>query len=177
MDRDYVVLQQDLDAMTEWKSKSGHGIPSSEMQCPECIKIQTPFRPPSHKLIGHIIITEDATKYLGVNLKATVSWKTHIESISKKPNSMPRILRRSRRSCGEDRKQQKKLQLVRLNFEYCLDPAQEVLDSEIRDKSKNSCLVHNKPKQEHKQPAINSQASPVGISRFQAFQNSTDTDR
>ena len=96
----------------------GHGIPSSEMQCPECIKIQTPFRPPSHKLIGHIIITEDATKYLGVNLKATVSWRTHIESISKKPNSMPRILRRSRRSCGEDKKQ-KKLQLVCLNFEYC----------------------------------------------------------
>ena len=59
----------------------------------------------------------------------------------------------------------------------CLDPAQEVSDSEIRDKSKNSCLVHNKPKQEHQQPAINSRASPVGIFRFQALQNSTDTDR
>ena len=76
----------------------GWWISSSEMQCPECIKIQTP----SHKLIGHIMNTEDATKYLGVNLKATVSWKTHIEIISNKPNSMPRILRRSRRSCGED---------------------------------------------------------------------------
>ena len=43
---DYVVLQQDLDALAEWESQVAHGIPSSEMQCPECIKIQIPFIPP-----------------------------------------------------------------------------------------------------------------------------------
>ena len=78
-----------------------------------------PLQTPSHKLIGHIIITKDVTKYLGVNLKATVSWKTHIESISKKPNSMPRILRCSRRSCGEDLKANNYFSIVNLNFEYC----------------------------------------------------------
>ena len=98
---DCVVIQQDLDALAEWESKSG-----MEFHPQKCsvlsVSRSAPSRPPSHKLIGHIMNTKDATKNLDVDLQATVSWKTHIESIPKKPNSMPRILRRSRRSCGED---------------------------------------------------------------------------
>ena len=123
MDHDYVVLQQDLDALTEWESKSGmefHPQKCSVLNVSRSRPPSDPLQTPSHMLIGHIIITEDVTKYLGVNLKATASWKTHIESISKKPNSMPRILRCSRRSCGEDLKANTYFSIVNLNFEYCL---------------------------------------------------------
>ena len=33
-----------------------------------------------------------ATKYLGVDLQSTLSWKTHIDTISKKANIMLRFL-------------------------------------------------------------------------------------
>ena len=57
-----------------------------------------------YKLKGHILITEDTTKYLGVNLQTTLSWKTHIDRISKKASSMLGFLRRNLQSCSEDTK-------------------------------------------------------------------------
>ena len=54
----------------------------------------------SYKLNGHILITEDTAKYLelGVDLQTTLSWKTHIDRISKKPNSMLGFLRHNLRN-------------------------------------------------------------------------------
>ena len=115
---DCVVIQQDLDGLAEWESKS-----CMEFYPQKCsvlsVSRSRDHQTPSYKLIGHILSTEDATKYLGVDLQATVSWKTHIERIFKKPNSMPRILRRSCRSCSEDLKANTYFSIVRLNLEYC----------------------------------------------------------
>ena len=156
----------------------GHGIPSSEMQCPECIKIQTPFRPlpqanrthenwrcnkvPGCQPHGYRFLEDTHRKYLQ-------EAQQHAQDLKMQPQVLWWGLK------SKHLLQHSPLELWILLV--CLDQAQEVSDSEIRDKSKNSCLVHNKPKQEHQQPAIKSQASPVEISRFQAFQNSTDTER
>ena len=72
-----------------------------------------------YKLKGHILITVNTTKYLGVDLQTTLSWKTHIDRISKKTNSMLRFLRRNLRSCSEDTKANAYLSMVRSNLEYC----------------------------------------------------------
>ena len=87
------------------------------MQCTESIKITTPISHP-YKLKGHILITENTTKYLGVDLQTALSWKTHIDRISKKTNNMLMFLRRTLRSCSEDTKANAYFSMVRSNLEY-----------------------------------------------------------
>ena len=61
----------------------------------------------------------ETLKYLGVDLQTTLSWKTHIDRISKKANSMLGFLRRNLRSCSEDTKANTYFSMVRSNLEYC----------------------------------------------------------
>ena len=56
---------------------------------------------------------------LGVDLQSSLSWKTHIDRISKKANSMLGFLRRNLRSCKEDTKANAYFTMVRSNLEYC----------------------------------------------------------
>ena len=72
-----------------------------------------------YQLKGHILIAENTTKYLGVDLQTTLSWKTHIDRISKRANSMLGFLRRNLRSCSEDTKANAYFSMVRSNLEYC----------------------------------------------------------
>ena len=85
------------------------------------LRVSRSRSPISHpyNLKGHILIAEDTTKYLGVDLKTTLSWKTHIVRISKKFNSMLRFLRRNPRPYSENTKANAYLSVVRPNLEYC----------------------------------------------------------
>ena len=115
---DCAVLQQDVDAFTERESRLG-----MEFHTQKCsvLRVSRSRSPISHcyKLEGHILIAEDTTKYLGVDLQTTLSWKTHIDRITKKSNSMPRFLRHNLRSCSEDTKATTYFSMVRSNLEYC----------------------------------------------------------
>ena len=95
------VLQQDLDALAEWESKWGMEFHPQKCSVLRVSRSRSPIIH-SYKLKGHILITENTTKYLGVDLQTTLSWKTHIDRISKKANSMLGFLRRNLRSCSED---------------------------------------------------------------------------
>ena len=118
---DCAVLQQDLDALAELENKWG-----LEFHLQKCSVLRVSrSRPPiSHpyKLKGHILITENTTKYLGVDLQTALSWKTHIDRISKKTNNMLMFLRRTLRSrlrsCSEDTKANANFSMVRSNLEY-----------------------------------------------------------
>ena len=79
---------------------------------------RSPIRHP-YKLKGHTLKTEDSTKYPGVDLQTTLSWKMHIDRISKKANSMLGFLRRNLRSCSQDTKANAYFSMVRTNLEYC----------------------------------------------------------
>ena len=81
----------------------GHGIPPAKVQRAECNKITHPIRFNYH-LKGQILELQDSTKYRGVDLQSSLSWKNDIDSISKKANSMLGFLRRKLRSCKEDTK-------------------------------------------------------------------------
>ena len=72
-----------------------------------------------YSLKGHTLEAQDITKYLGVDLQSSLSWKPHIDRITKKANSMLGFLRRNLRSCSEDTKAQAYFSMVRSNLEYC----------------------------------------------------------
>ena len=72
-----------------------------------------------YQLKGHVLELQDSTKYLGVDLQSSLSWKSHIDRISKKANSMLGFLRRNLRSCKEDTKANAYFTMVRSNLEYC----------------------------------------------------------
>ena len=84
------------------------------------------------------MIAEDTTisKYLCVDLKTTLSWKTHIDRISKKSNSMPGFLRRNLRSFSEDTKANTYFSMASLKLGIllvCLEPTPEGSDTETGD--------------------------------------------
>ena len=76
-----------LDALAEWEARWGMAFHPQKCSVLSVSRARSPIRYP-YKLKGHTLETEDATKYLGVDLQTTLSWKTHIDRISKKVNSM-----------------------------------------------------------------------------------------
>ena len=65
----------------------GHGFSPPKVQCAEPNKITHPIRF-NYRLKGYILELQDSTKYLGVDLQSSLSWKNYIDRISKKANSM-----------------------------------------------------------------------------------------
>ena len=72
----------------------------------------------TYVLKGHILEVHDFIKYLGVGLQSSLSWKLHIDRISKKANSMLGFLRCNLRSCSEDTKAHAYFSIVRSTLEY-----------------------------------------------------------
>ena len=71
-------------------------------------------------VLPYVLESQDSTKYLGVDIQSSLSWKTHIDRIiSKKSNSMLGFLRRNLRSCSEETKANACFSMVRSNLEYC----------------------------------------------------------
>ena len=54
-----------------------------------------------------------------VDIQSSLSWKTHIDRITKKSNSMLGFLRPNLRSCSEETKANAYFSMVRSNLEYC----------------------------------------------------------
>ena len=96
----------------------GHGFSPPKVQCAEPYKITHPIRF-NYRQKGHILELQDITKYLGVDLQSSLSWKNHIDRISKKANSMLGLLRRNLRSCKEDTEANTYFTMVESNLEYC----------------------------------------------------------
>ena len=115
---DCAILKQDLNALAEWESKCGKEF--HPLKC-SVLRVSRSRSPISHlyKLKGHILTTENTTKYMGFDLQTTLSWKTHIDRISKKTNSMLGFLRSNLRSCSEDTKANTYFSMVRSNLECC----------------------------------------------------------
>ena len=72
-----------------------------------------------YQLKRHTLEVQDTTKYLGVDLQSTLSWKTHIDRITKKLNSMLGFLRRNLKSTSVETKTNAYISMVRPSLEYC----------------------------------------------------------
>ena len=73
----------------------------------------------SYRMKGHVLESQDSTKYLGVDIQSSLSWKTHIDRITRKSNSMLGFLCPNLRSCSEETKSNAYFSMVRSNLVYC----------------------------------------------------------
>ena len=115
---DCAVLQEDLNTLVEWESKWGMAFHPQKCSVLSITRARSPITF-SYQLKGHVLELQDSTKYLGVDVQSSLSWKTHIDRISKKSNSMLGFLRRNLRSCSEETKANAYFSMVRSNLEYC----------------------------------------------------------
>ena len=115
---DCEALQEDLNMLVEWETKWGMAFHPQNCSVLSVTRSRTPTRF-DYQLKGHVLGLQDSTKYLGVDLQSSLSWKNHIDRISKKANSMLGFLRRNLRSCKEDTKANAYFTMVRSNLEYC----------------------------------------------------------
>ena len=115
---DCEALQEDLNMLAEWETKWGMAFHPQKCSVLSVTRSRNPTRF-NYQLKGHILELQDSTKYLGVDLQSSLSWKNHIDRISKKANSMLGFLRRNLRSCKEDTKANAYFTMVRSNLEYC----------------------------------------------------------
>ena len=112
------VLQDDLDNLARWESKWGMAFYPQKCSVLSITRSRSPIKF-TYKLKGHVLELQESTKYLGVDVQSSLSWKHHIDRISKKSNSMLGFLRRNLRSCSEDTKANAYFSMVRSNLEYC----------------------------------------------------------
>ena len=75
-------------------------------------------RPFQYQLKGVTLAEEQTSKYLGVDLKANLSWKNHISRVSKKANNMLAFRRRNPRQANEETKTKAYFTMVRSNLDY-----------------------------------------------------------
>ena len=117
---DCMLLQQDLYKLAEWEHRWG-----MEFHPQKC-SVLSVTRPRSrstikhpYKLKGHTLEVQECTKYLGVDLHWSLSWKPHIDRITKKANSTLGFLRRNLKAGTEETKANAYFCMVRSNLEYC----------------------------------------------------------
>ena len=73
---------------------------------------RSPIRYP-YQLKGHILELQDTSKYLGVDLLSTLSWKNHVDRVTEKAKSMPGFLRRNLKSTSVETKTNAYFSMVR----------------------------------------------------------------
>ena len=112
------VLPEDHNSLAEWESKWGMAFHSQKCSVLSITRSRSPVKY-SYRLKGHVLELQDSTKYLGVDIQSSLSWKTHNDRITKKSNSMLGFLRRNLRSCSEETKANAYFSMVRSKLEYC----------------------------------------------------------
>ena len=114
---DCAVLQEDLNTLAGWKSKWGIAFHPQKCSVLSITRSRSPITF-SYQLKDNVLELQDSMKYLGVDVQSSLSWKTHIDRISKKSNSMLGFLRRNLRSCREETKANTYFSMIRSNLEY-----------------------------------------------------------
>ena len=115
---DCLTLQGDLDTLAEWESKWGMAFHPKKCSVLSITRSRSPVKY-SYRLKGHVLESQDSTKYFGVDIQSSLSLKTHIDRITKKSNSMLGFLRRNLRSCNEETKSNAYFSMVMSNLQYC----------------------------------------------------------
>ena len=73
---DYEALQEDLNMLAEWETKWGMALHPQKCSVLGVTRSRNPIRF-NYQLKGHILELQDSTKYLGVDLQSSLSWKTY----------------------------------------------------------------------------------------------------
>ena len=150
---DQEALQEDLVRKAEWEDKWGMEFHPQKCSTLSVTRSHSPLRYP-YQLKGHTLEVQDTTKYLGVDLQSTLSWKNHIDRITKKSNSMLGFLhrklkvhqRRNQDKCLYQHGQAKSGILC-----ICVEPQPERANTKDRDDPTQGCKMCFQPLQKHQQ--------------------------
>ena len=115
---DCLSLQQDLYRLAKWELKWGMEFHPQKCSVLSVTRSRSLIKH-LYKLKGHILEVQDCTKYLGVDLQLSMSWKNHIDRITKKANSTLGFLRRNLKAGSEETKSNAYFCMVRSNLKYC----------------------------------------------------------
>jgi len=117
-DQDQAILQEDLNRLADWEAKWG-----MEFHPQKCtyLRVSRAKQPGcfQYQLKGTTLAEESSTKYLGVDFQSNLSFKNHVNRISKKANNMLGFLRRNLESANQKTKTDAYTTMVRSNLEYC----------------------------------------------------------
>ena len=115
---DFAILQQDLNKLADWEKKWAMAFHQDKCST---IRISRSRKPVimDYTLEGHVLETEDYTRYLGVELQSNLSWNRHIDQTVKKANSMLGFLRRNLKVSSEETKTSAYRSMIRPLLEYC----------------------------------------------------------
>ena len=91
---DSTQLQEDLDNLIKWEQQWQMQFNPDKCEVLTITKKRKPLHH-DYTIHGHILQHVDSTKYLGLNISKNLSWKTHIDAITKKANNTLAFLRRN----------------------------------------------------------------------------------
>ena len=110
-------LQNDLRCLQKWENDWMMSFHPSKCQTMHITNKRRPLES-VYTIHGQTLEKVDSTKYLGINLHKTLSWKTHVDVISKRANNMCSFLSRNLHKCSKDTKEAAYRSLVRPLVEY-----------------------------------------------------------
>ena len=112
------LLQDDLDSLATWEKTWGMEFHPQKCSVLSVTRSRSPFNF-RYKLKGHTLESTDSSKYLGINLSSNLTWKLHIDKMTKKANSVLGFLRRNLHHASSETKANAYITLVRPHLEYC----------------------------------------------------------
>ena len=115
---DQQLLQADLNTLAIWEQKWGMDFHPQKCSVLRVTRSRSPFIG-DYTLKGIKLAEEKSSKYLGVDIQSDLSWKTHIDRVTKKANNMLGFIRRNLSSTSKETKTNAYISLVRSNLEYC----------------------------------------------------------
>ena len=136
-DADTDMLQQDLQQLESWEREWAMEFAAEKCQVLTITrKLNRNIILRNYKIHGHILDRVDSAKYLGVILDRKLTFKPHINSITKKAHSTRQFLQRTLTHCDQRSKAQAYTTFVRPIVEY----ASSVWDPHVWNKSQTAQL-------------------------------------
>ena len=114
---DSIILQRDLDILSQWST-----LWQMKFNVSKCVLICCSRSPNlfqyNYQLYDHILDVRDEHLYLGVLLHKSLSWSNHIAKTSAKASQLFNFLRRNLSNCSPSVKASAYLTIVRPVLEY-----------------------------------------------------------
>ena len=114
---DAQALQQDLDSLQVWEKEWQMEFNTDKYEVTRITTKENLIIYP-YQIHQTTLRSTDQAKYLGVTITPDLSWKCHIDSVTKKANSTMAFLRRNIRSSPPDAEAKAYKTYVRPIFEY-----------------------------------------------------------
>ena len=116
---DTILLQKDLDILTEWSSKWLMYFNVSKCTAMTITKKPKPITPATPYNINNTALeVVPEASYLGVTISHNLSWRAHIKKASNKGNGVLAFLRRNMKNCTKEVKERAYSTLARPLLEY-----------------------------------------------------------